>query len=255
LLNASYYLDGSQTSSYFSWQTSLRKRISRNISGSVHYTLGKGLATGGGDISAWYQGDNSPRYQDFFDLRNAKGPTQGERRHSFNAEWVYQIPGLSGINSVIGQQVLGNWQLGGIFRAESGTPLAITQSTSLRHARPDAVPGQDAILPDWEETRQYLNPAAFARVPLVAASGAAERPGTLGWGTVRGPGSWDFDVSLAKHFDITEQLRLQIRSDMFNVLNRYQLTNPTTNVNSAFFGEIRGTQGQRVIQLNGRLSW
>jgi hypothetical protein len=133
--------------------------------------------------------------------------------------------------------------------------LAITQSTSLRHARPDYVLGQNPILPDWKQTRQYLNKAAFAPVPLVPASGAGERPGTLGWGAVRGPGAWRLDMSFAKHFSLTEGVKLQIRSDMFNVFNHYQLSNPTTSINSAFFGEIRSTRGPRVIQLNGRLSW
>jgi hypothetical protein len=115
--------------------------------------------------------------------------------------------------------------------------------------------GQEPILDNWRNTRQHLNPAAFARVPLVTASGAAERPGTLGWGAVRGPGLWQVDLSLAKNFSITEQVTLQIRSDMFNALNHQNYANPTTSVNSAFFGQIRGTRGQRVIQLNGRLSW
>jgi hypothetical protein len=94
--------------------------------------------------------------------------------------------------------VLGNWQLGGIFKAESGQPLGITQATALYHARPDYVLGTNPINDEWHDSRQYLNLNAFARVPVVQASAAAERPGTLGWGAVRGPGAWNIDLSLGK---------------------------------------------------------
>jgi hypothetical protein len=117
--------------------------------------------------------------------------------------------------------------------------------------------GQNPINENWKElpNLQYLNKAAFAQVPLITASGAAARPGTLGWGSVRGPGFWNVNLSVGKNFTIQEKVKLQLRTDMFNAFNKVNYSNPTTGINSAQFGQVRGTRGQRVIQLNGRLSF
>jgi hypothetical protein len=253
-----YYLDESQTSSYFSWQTSLRKRYSRSLSASVHYTWGKALAYGGGgDIGAWYQGDNNVRLQDFHNIAIEKGPGAGDVAHNFVSEWVYDTPAFANISNPVIRQIVATWQVGGVYSAATGEPLGITQATSLNHQRPDYVLGQNPINENWKAlpNLQYLNSRAFAQVPVVQASGAAARPGTLGWGSVRGPGFWNVNLSIGKNFTIQEKVKLQLRTDMFNVFNKVNYTGITTSINSATFGQARSTRGQRVIQLNGRLSF
>jgi hypothetical protein len=256
-LLTNFYLDESQTSTYLSWQTSIRKRYSHNLSSSVHYTWGKALAYGGGgDIGAAYQGDNNSRVQDFHNIAIEKGPGAGDVTHNFVGEWVYDTPRLSTLNNSIVRQIVSTWQLGGVFSAATGEPLGITQTTSLYHARPDYV-GQNPINDNWKETpnRQYLNLGAFAQVPVIQASGATALPGNLGWGAVRGPGFWNLNLSLGKNFAIQDKVRLQVRADMLNALNKLNLSNITTSINSGTFGQARGTRGQRVVQLNARISF
>lgn len=166
---------------------------------------------------------------------------------------MYHLPAFADLGSVA-RHALGSWQVGGIFSARSGEPLGITQASSRYHARPDYVGGK-TINDNYHQTRQYLNRDAFLRVPLVAASGAPVRPGNLGWGAVRGPGMWNLDFSLGKNFPISEKVRLQIRTDMFNVFNHFNPSGITTSINSGTFGQVRSSLGVRVIQLNGRLSW
>ncbi len=252
-LRATYYLDESATSSYASWQTSVRKRYSKNFSGSVHYTWGKSLAYNGGDIGTWYQGDNAARVQDFHNIRAEHAPSTGDLKHYFATEWVYDTPSLAGMSGAM-RQLLGSWQLGGILTARTGEPLAITQTSSLQVNRPDYI-GGEAINGNYKPNLQYLNRSAFALVPLIAASGASARPGNLGWGAIRGPGAWNFDVSLGKNFRLTEAVKLQLRTDMFNSLNHVNPANINTGLNAGTFGQVRGTTGQRVVQLNARLTW
>jgi hypothetical protein len=102
---------------------------------------------------------------------------------------------------------------------------------------------------------QYLNRNAFQLVPVDPNSRIAIRPGNLGNGAVRGPGSWTTDLSLSKNFRLRERLALQVRADMFNALNKVNLSGPSTGINGATFGEINGAGGMRVIQMNGRLRW
>jgi hypothetical protein len=42
---------------------------------------------------------------------------------------------------------------------------------------------------------------------------------------------------------------------MFNVVNAVVLSGITTSINSVTFGQARSTTGQRVVQLNARLTF
>jgi len=72
---------------------------------------------------------------------------------------------------------------------------------------------------------------------------------------VRAPGLWNVDFSLAKNFAIRENMRLQIRTDLFNALNHTNLSGLRTSINDAFFGQLLSTAGARIVQLNARLTF
>ncbi len=254
LLSQGYYVDNTQNTVYTSWQTSLRKRYARHLSGAFHYTWGKALSTAGGDIGAYYQGDQGVRNQDFFNARADRGPSSGDITHLVAADYVYDLPQLNSVRNHILRQALGGWQLSGIFTAATGEPLIITQSSALEGSRGDYIGGQP-ILSNARETLQYLNPAAFARVPLGARSGATLRPGNIGQGAVRGPGNVRFDLSLGKNFAVREGIRLQFRADAFNALNHTNFVGLVTGLDNPRFGRFTTTRGTRVVQLNAHLNF
>jgi Carboxypeptidase regulatory-like domain/TonB dependent receptor len=254
LLNVNYYVDSSQDTEYFSWQSSLRKRLSRNLSGSVHYTWGRALSTGGGDIGAYYQGDaQSDVLQDFSNPRADRGPSTGDVTHYFASEWIYEVPRSSRLPNAA-RHVLGGWQLSGIVLAQTGEPVTVTQSSVIPTSRPDFA-GGTVINSDYQTTLQYLNPAAFVAVPVGTVSRATIRPGNVGVGSIRVPGYWNVDISLAKNIPVGGRMNVQLRSDMFNAFNRTNLTGLRTNINDRFFGQLLNTRGARVIQLGARVSW
>ncbi len=248
-----YYIDNSQTSSYFGWQNSLNKRFSHGLSFNASYTWSKALSNGGGDTGAYYDGENGTRNQDFFDLNADRGPTASDLTHYFSGSVVYQLPSLSRQSAAL-RHPLGGWQISSIIRAQTGYAQLITQSSSTPAQRADYV-GAQAVLSNYQETLQYLNPAAFAAIPVSKASGAPVRPGNAGPGIVRGPGMWNLDFSFAKNFNITESAKLQIRTDMFNALNHTNLSGLRTSINDPRFGQLLSTLGARVIQLNARITF
>jgi hypothetical protein len=162
------------------------------------------------------------------------------------------MPGLSSSNAVA-RHVLGGWQATGIFRASTGLPVNISQSSRNPNQRADYV-GGEAVLDNYRDTLQYLNRDAFARIPQ-SSVGTPIRPGNLGWGAVRAPGLWNLDFSLGKNFQLQESMRLQVRTDLFNALNHTNLSGLRTSVNDTFFGQLLGTRGARVVQLNARLTF
>lgn len=247
------WVDNSQQATYYGWQNSIKKRFSNDFSFDINYTWSKAMSNGGGDVGASYGGENAGRNQDFFNIQADRGPTVSDLTHYFTAGWVYELPALTSSNAVA-RHVLGGWQATGIFRAQSGLPVNITQSSRNPNQRADYV-GGETILEDYRETLQYLNKAAFARVPQSTVSGTPIRPGNVGWGAVRQPGLWNLDLSFAKNFQLQETMRLQIRTDLFNALNHTNLSGLRTSVNDAFFGQLLSTRGARVIQLNARFTF
>jgi len=254
LLDVNYYVDSSQQLFYASWQTSLRKRYSRNLSGSVHYTWGKSLSTGGGDTGAYYQGDNDSRTQDFNNINADRGPSTGDIVHYFVGEWIYELPRLTNFGGAAARHVLGGWQVSGILTASTGQPVSVGQSSTILASRADYV-GGNPIQSNYRETLRYLNTAAFARVDVNPVSRATVRPGNIGNGAIRTPGAWSLDFSLAKNFSLTEQVKLKFGMGAFNFFNHTNLTGLVTEITNTRFGELTNTAGSRVIQLNMRLAW
>lgn len=251
-LSQPVYTDNSQTLSYYSWQTTLKKRFSSNLSFDMNYTWGKGLSTASGDFGAWFAGENSNTLnQEFFDLRSDYGPTSYDLNHLFTAGWVYEVPSLKNFQSRAAQYVLGGWQISGIFRASTGLPTTVTQTSSIPGQRGEFVGGGPVKFDNYQSTLQYLNPAVFQLIPVSAASGAPIRPGNVGRGSIREPGQWNVDLNFSKSFRIQETRRLQLRADMFNALNHTNLSGLRTSRNDAFFGRLLGTRGSRLMQVGG----
>ncbi len=252
-LAITYYVDSSQTTMYHSWQSSLRKRYGKRHSFSLHYTWGKALSDNGGDVGAYYQGDNNGGIvQDFFNLRAEWGPSAGDTTHYFASEWLVDLPSMRGSGAI--RHVLGGWQVSAILSAHTGQPFRVGQGSAIPGSRPDYV-GGEATHSNFEQTLQYLNKDAFAKVALDPVSRATVRPGNLGNNALRGIGRTNLDLGIGKNFSVTESVNLRIRADLFSAFNSSTLSRLNTNINSGTFGRLRGSYGERVIQINTRLTF
>ena len=73
--------------------------------------------------------------------------------------------------------------------------------------------------------------------------------GNVGMGSIKGPGSWQFDLSLSRTFQIREMKRLEFRAEAFNVTNSFNMNNPTTDFNSNLFGKVTSAKDPRILQF------
>src|SRR5262245_23161698 len=242
------YRDASDFSYYHGWQSSLRKRLSFGLVFDVNYTWSKTMALSQGDF---WPGNNF-RVQDENNFRADKGMSNLDRTHDFAADVVYELPfnRLMGATGAL-RQLIGGWQLSGILRSRSGTPLNIVQSSNLDSSRPDYI-GGDPYLHTSEPT-QYLNRAAFRLVPTSQASGQTIRPGNVGKNSLRALGAWTVDLSLAKQFAISENIKLQFRADAFNAFNNVNLGSPINDLTQSTFGRILSAGEARSMQIGARL--
>jgi outer membrane receptor protein involved in Fe transport len=260
-----YYVDSSQTMEYNGLQTSVRKRFSNHWSFDANYTFSKGMATQGGDLAV-YSLSNVNNTQDFWDPEFDRGPVVNDLRHRLNATFITELPALNGQKPLI-RGFAGGWQVSGIVTARTGNPLTITQPSGIVNSRPDIVPGVPLVLANWKDTCDatgcnYLNPAAFALVPVIPATNATARPGTYKVGDARGPAEWDVHTTFAKNFEIGGGRRLQVRADFFSILNKRNwgtpvagITSPVTAINASDFGRLTSATGNRTMQLGGRFSF
>ncbi len=253
-----YYVDSSQTMVYNGLQTSLRRRFSNKYSWDFNYTLGKSNSTQGGDLSVYYI-TSFNRIQDFWDPEFDYGPSTNDIRHRVNASFIYELPAINGGQGVL-NGVLGGWQVSGIVQARSGFALAVTQPSGIGNSRPDVAPGVDLVLDDWKDTCvangcNYFDTAGFVRVPVITATNATVRPGNFMPEMLRGPGEFLMHTTFAKSFNLGSGTRLQVRAEAFNLLNRKNYNDPTTNMNSVDFGRITGAGRPRVLQFGARYTF
>jgi hypothetical protein len=255
-LSSAAYLDNAQRTTYHSLQTSLRQRAWRNVTFNLNYTLSRNMAHTGGDGTPGFIGDSIGSVQDFFDIDSAWGPASGDVTHLFVGSAIYQVP-EDRWSSPIARYLIGGWQFSGIFRASTGLPLLITQSSARSGSRPDVIDANSAVNGDCCDSGnlQYLNAAAFALVPLNAVSRQTVRPGNVGNGQFRGPNYRNLDFSVAKSFRLQGRTRMELRSDMLNVLNLTNHTSVQTNITASNFGRVTGLADARIVQVQIRLSF
>src|SRR5262249_19264937 len=78
--------------------------------------------------------------------------------------------------------------------------------------------------------------------------------GNSGRGVLRAPGRTNIDFSVFKEFPVSERLKLQFRSEFFNICNHPQFDLPNASIGTAAAGTISGTVGTpRDIQFGLRM--
>ena len=236
---------------YDSLQTSVRMLPTRGLNFLASYTLGKttdhvsGLNIGGEarPVLPVTQGDQASIERA---LALEKGPALFDARHRFVASFGYELPTLEG-QSMLLRAVAGGWQLNGIYQAQSGFPLTVTQGAVLdiryMTSRPDVTcdPNDGA-----KTTAQYFNTSCFTALTLAQTG---ERPGNAGRNTVRGPGFQRTDLSIFKNFALPRRQRIQVRIEGFNVLDQARFSQPNGTFGSVTFGQITSAEDGRIVQL------
>ena len=242
------HFDTSELTRYHAWQTSVQKRFADGFLVNANYTWSKSTSYGNGDLTTL----DPP--QDPDNLEAERGPSPFDIRHRFASDFLYELPFAQGQgDSVAKRLLLGGWQLGGVLRAQSGAPFSISTPSSIIGQRVDYLGGTPYL--DSADPLAYLDRSVFAQVPIIPASGASARPGTLGRNALRLPGFWNLDLALSKNIAISNDVRLQVRGDLFNAFNMTSFSSLNTTITSPNFGRFTGTRGARVVQLNTRLIW
>ncbi len=247
------YYSSNDSSYYNALQTSLHKRFSSNLMFDVTYTWASNMAYFRGDMHCC---GGAEQEQDLNNFADNKGPTTFFVRHTFRTNWIYELPfgQLIKGRGRAAELALDGWQISGILLVQSGESFNVSQTSAVT-ARPDVVDAANVYGTNWWSDLQYLNKAAFAKVPVNSVSKATVRPGNVGHRSLFLPGFWNPDLSLSKRFRFTERINLQFRADMFNAFNMTFFSGLTTGIDSSTFGKFTSSRGARTVQFNFRLQF
>jgi len=230
--------ESSGNSSYNAvWVTGTR-RLSRHLQFDASYTWSKSL-----DYSSF--SSQGIVVQNSYDLDGSRGLSDFDARHRFVVSAIYQLP-------FHGSRLLDGWQLAAITQSQSGNPLNVVTTNSTLNGiagtvRPD-VNGPIEILNRVDE---WFDTSVFAPVA---------RFGNLGRNVVIGPAFNNTDFSITKTTTIEENIRLELRAEVFDVFNHANFGQPGNVVGSPSFGRITNTRfptgesgSSRQIQFGLRL--
>jgi len=186
---------------------------------------------------------------DLRDLNVCYGPSDFDIRHIANFNGIWELPfgrgkWIGGDASGWVDQLIGGFQLTGIFTYRSGLPF----STNTGSFPVGFVYDSPAVYTGGAPLSGNIDPSGaavgfFGNTDATnAVLDAFRNPvgGEIGQrNNLRGPSFWNLDLGLAKSFAMPwEGHRLQLRADAFNVFNRNAFGLPNANINSAGFGQI-----------------
>ena len=234
-------------SNYHSLQVSAQHRFSTTSQVGMAYTWSKNLTDN--------QTDRSSSPQNPYDIKSERGRAALDRRHVFVVNYNYELPFFKGEHGARGL-LLGGWQTSGIFTYQTGIPFTVTFSgydpaglgllgPSASGARPNQIGDPNDNAPHTID--RYFNTGAFDTTR--PGSGVAPVPGSGGRGTVFGPPTTRFDLSLMKNFRFTESMSLQLRAETFNVFNTTNFSSFQTSATSSTFGAVTAIRDPRTFQL------
>jgi outer membrane receptor protein involved in Fe transport len=98
-------------------------------------------------------------------------------------------------------------------------------------------------------------PGMFPADYQVVATPSLATYGSVPRNFLRGPGRFNFDLSVSKSTAITERTKIELRADVFNIFNQAQFQNPNTTITDPTFGQITNTYDPRIIQLAARFTF
>ncbi|MBI3941024.1 MAG: TonB-dependent receptor [Acidobacteria bacterium] len=249
---------------YNGLQVKLDRRLSSGVQARASYTFSKNIDDG---TAATFSGltdyGEQGHAQNPDNPKADRGLSKLDVRHSFTTSWLYQLPRGRNL-SPLARSVFGGWMLNGIVSVSSGTPFGVTLNFdnagngSPALQRPDLAAGAGNNPIRAGNPNRYYDAAAFVVAP-------SRTYGNLGRNTLIGPGYANLDLGLTKESalpGISENLTLQFRAEVFNVLNRAQFALPSTAIFSSRTtvlpnaGQItRTVADNRQIQLGLKLIW
>lgn len=241
---------------YHALQASLRHKMSHGFQFDFNYTFSKSIDLASDAERAGIISGTGAQIQNAWNPYQFRAVSDFDATHQFNANWVADFP--FGKGRAFGRNsgraldaIIGGWQLSGLFRLTSGFPFSVTNGYQWPT--------------DWDLSgnvyqigkvrtgtfHSATDPSvvsAFSNFDAAQSSFVEPLPGQAGQrNNLRGPGYFTLDAGIGKRWKMpwSEQQSLQLRWEVFNVLNAVRFDPISINATMDFSGSTFG-QYQRL---------
>lgn len=236
----------------------LNKRFSRGFSAKGIFTFGKATDLTSSNDNGVAGGQNVRDAANFVS-QHALSDYDVSRRLTIDS--VYEIPSL--FKDGIASHIVGGWNLAGIAIFQSGLPYSVITTA----AYPKGDFNADGFNYDSPNTPSFGNSISASRGDyikgLFAASAfpspAPGQQGNLGRNTFTGPGLANVNLNIVKTAHIPwyvkEGATVQLRGEIFNILNRVNLGIPVNDLSSGLFGRSTTQSLPRSVTFGVRIQY
>jgi hypothetical protein len=266
-----YYWSSLGQSNYQAAFVSYHIRAYHGLVLDANFTYGHSLD----NVSVNQDSDNA--FTNSYDPHYDYGTSIFDRKYVLTVLGVWDLP-LRSQNAWV-KRAIGGWQLSPIVSVASGLPLRVLNGSGQEFGQTSFAFGSEAIRTGSGDASAGVNHVAPATGTGSSASGKGSglnifanpdavlkqfRPVQLSvdttsrGGTLRGFGSWNLDLSIAKKIDLhAERTRLTFSAEFFNTFNHVVFLDPAVSLQSPQTFGVITTQGNdaRQIQLGLRLDF
>jgi hypothetical protein len=224
------------TQNYRGLKLSMQRRSANGVNINANYTVSRCVGLEMVPNAQFGIGYTNPANPDY-----DRGHCDADRTHIANGTVGYVTPRVSGALGALAS----DWRVSGIVNVRSGNWMTVLSG------RDGAFNGQanqraDQVSDDvyGEKTlASYLNRAAFAQ-PANGTFGTHVR------NSITGPGFWKIDLAVSKLVSLASAQNLELRVEVFNLLNNFNWGNPNLNFSAGTFGRITTMTGDpRIMQF------
>jgi hypothetical protein len=262
------YLFWGSDSFYDGLNVNIDKRMAHGLQFQVAYTWSKSID----DDSSTVAGDtfgNSLNSLYWFAPKSLRGLSDFNVGQSASINLLWAVPVSKSLEG-FAKTAFGGWQLGGIFKINTGIPTTaiingdpagLGNNGADQFGIPDRIPGCDPINHNYigSSSPAYISVSCYT-LPTVPASspyasqcasfpGAVTPPragqvycanllGNAGRNTIIGPKLVNLDFSATKNFPIhrvSETFNVQFRTEIFNILNHSNFVAPEPLTGASLF--------------------
>jgi len=230
--------DNAAHSNYNSLQALFEKRFSHGLQFQASYTYSKSL-------------DNASSFEETLNPLNFNstyGPSLFDSRHRFvfNYVWELPVPKYQGFKG----RVLNGWQVSGIYTFQSGFPIKINNCDDQElqgNTLAFDCPGR----PDLIGTFRTHDPRIDGKVfdPAVFTDSAVGEVGHAPRTLCCNPPINNWDIGVFKDTAIGEKLRLEFRTEIYNVFNHAQFYGTDGGTSNTTFGQPQKVRDPRLLQF------
>jgi hypothetical protein len=255
------------SSAYDALQLTLRKQFDRGLQAQAAYTWSKSLDIGSNSLPTAYT--NTVSNLPYFAPRLLHSYSDFDQPQSLVLSGSWAVPAHTSFREPMAWALSG-WQIGSLASVHSGVPFTATIAgdplglkSSIPYDFPDRVSASGCKNP--------VNPgnaAHYIKLSCFAAPAPSTRLGDAGRNSIRSPDLAEWDSSLFKNLTLpkaADRVNLQLRFEVFNLLNRTNLAPPPASSNQLFSqslapissaGSVTSTTtSSRQLQFGLKLRW